>query len=66
MLNEPMVHIQFGAEQRKAYILEKQKESLMRFQQLSPKLTNQDIDVVRKFISACLAEDFAIQAQIEP
>lgn len=66
MLKEEMIHIQFGAEQRKANIMENAKESLIRFQQLSPKLTNQDIQIVRRYISACLAEDYAIQAQIGP
>jgi len=65
MLKEEMIHIQQGAEQRKANIMENAKDSLIRFQQLSPKLTNQDIDNVRKFISACLVEEYAIVAQIE-
>lgn len=66
-INEEMINIQAGAEQRKAKILEHAEENLYKF---SVCVDVEDIDIndiriAQNFIKASLAEYHAINAQIK-
>ena len=66
---ETAVKLLHGAGQKKAYIMEHEKESLTRFIVMGKKpsatLNKEDVDIVCRYIGAALAENLALETILE-